>query len=90
MYNRYIPGSNGIYKRQSISVPEPEYNARTEAASENVHPPEPACKPEPTQHHKGMDLGDLLLICIVVLILLDSEEDVTPIIIAIAAYLFLQ
>ena len=94
MYNRYIPGSNGIYERKSV----PEKNNITPQTCDTV----PVCtcddnrksvctqqaytKPGPPL--KGLDIGDLLLICIVLLLLVDSEEeDILPLLITAAAFL---
>ena len=89
MYNRYIPGSNGIYQRHSVEVPD-----------NPAHCVIPGAHKETEEHHKekqtwsnvqGLDLGDMLLICIVVLMLLDSEDgDILPILVSVAAFLFLQ
>lgn len=96
MYNRYVPGKNGVYERHTIAEPCTE-------ACDNQTPP---CKPEPSVQREeiaqqqscpnrkeisGMDLGDLLLLCIVILLVIDSEEDdVIPLLIMAAAFLFLQ
>lgn len=91
MYNRYIPGSDGIYKRHQIitQTPLPEQKACAEnnsACSVAVQTP-----PKFINSHGKHDIGDLLLLCIVILILLDSEEDdMLTILITVAAYLFLQ
>ena len=89
MYNRYIPGTNGIYERQSI--PEPVRSAPTpepQLCQTGELPKEPErIKPCST----GPDLGDLLLLCIILLLMVDSEqEDLTSILITAAAFLFLQ
>ena len=90
MYNRYIPDSNGIYERHS--VPEPE-------SKEHFAPPlllQEASKSCEKRHiddnnRFGMDLGDLLLLCIVLLLLIDSDgDDKLPLLIMAAAFVFLQ
>ena len=93
MYNRYIPGSNGIYERKS--VPEkinitPPCDAVPVCARDDsrkdVCTQQAYTKPGPPL--KGLDIGDLLLICIVLLLLVDSEEeDVLPLLITAAAFL---
>ena len=91
MYNRYIPTNNGIYKRQTVCIPDwdPEEEQHTSTSCENE--PQPCTsKTVSCSSGHGLDLGDLLLLCIVILILLESEEDYFPIIIAAAAYLLLQ
>ena len=96
MYNRYIPGSNGIYERQCIPDPikQPQMAKQEEITvcenTEKVSPVKPA-KCEPKLTNSGPDLGDLLLLCIILLLMLDSEqEDLTSILITAAAFLFLQ
>ena len=95
MYNRYIPGSNGVYERRS--VPErsgtsfPAHDTVSVHTCENstadVCTQQPCGKPDTLL--KGLDVGDLLLICIVILLFLDSEEDdMLPLLIAAAAFLF--
>lgn len=92
MYNRYIPGTNGVYERRT--VPD-SMQAKSESC---VHPQtEPECSipcnREATQKCqgllRGMDLGDLLLICIILLLLVDAEEeDIIPLLIVAAVFLF--
>ena len=92
MYNRYIPGSNGIYHKHSINIPDPEPDASCKEITEPCEQPkEHGCKQVCRSQSRGWDLGDILLLCIVVLLLIDSEEgEMMPILIAVAAYLFLQ
>lgn len=91
MYNRYIPGCNGIYERHEVPSPnQPQYAvpSRLEENSElgkkqtNV-----GYRPKRVQQ---FDLGDLLLLCVFLLILLDSDEEdpLLPIIAAAAFILF--
>ena len=92
MYNRYIPGSNGIYQKHSINIPDPEPETFCKAITEPCEQAkEPTRKQACRNQSRGWDLGDILLLCIVVLLLIDSEEgEMMPILIAVAAYLFLQ
>lgn len=93
MYNRYVPGHDGVYSRQTVAEPEKPCSVQ-----ENTYT---VCKekPEIAQQHRrpfqnrseGLDLGDLLLLCIVILLLIDcEEEDSIPLMIMAAAFLFLQ
>lgn len=101
MYNRYIPGPGGVYQRQTVQ--EPEKRREPEPCPE---PPPPCPdraeeKPCPAQGRQnasflrrflppGLDLGDLLLLCIVLLLLMDCEEDDTmTVLLTIAAFCFL-
>ena len=94
LYNRYTPGTNGVYQRQTIRDAE----CRTAELPERVteKPPAPAipvsCQTNSkTKTMSGMDLGDLLLLCIVLLLSLDSgEEDLQSLLITAAAFLFLS
>lgn len=90
MYNRYIPESNGIYKKHCVVIPDSPPSPDVNKGSKEESPCLSSCA---SQHHlqSGWDLGDLLLLCIVILLLLDSEDgDILPILIAAAAFLFLQ
>ena len=94
MYNRYVPGHDGNYKRQTVAdapiicqkpeVPRPIVcEEKAEIAQQQ--------KPNVRSVSGGFDLGDLLLLCIVVLLLIDcDEEDSFPLLIMAAAFLLLQ
>lgn len=90
MYNRYIPGSNGVYKRIPTAEPQTEVKtctAESGACSSTVRTPPTDCRPS----RKGTDIGDMLILCIVILLLLDSDgEDMLTILIAAVAFIFLQ
>ena len=86
MYNRYIPGSNGVYERHTVPERMQDQNNMTIPVTTV-----PASKP-PVQsiQRANPDTGDLLLLCILLLILIDSEpEDLTGILITAAAFFFL-
>ena len=87
IYNRYIPGSDGIYKRHSVSIPDNQ--------TPNSSPKTPQPQSESDSPHRnsptGIDLGDILLLCIVILLICESEgNDTLSIIAAIAAFYFIQ
>lgn len=96
MYNRYIPGANGVYERHSVQEAIPEAAVSKERPSEickeTCGKPEKTHTPIPrTAGPQSLDLGDLLLLCIVLLLLIDCDQDETlSILITAAAFLFLQ
>ena len=95
VYNRYVPGHNGIYERITVSEPvsqkqicaepikETPSSEREEKTKQQYHPRE--------ARQSGPDLGDILLLCIVMLLLIDSDEEETiPLLIMAAAFLLQQ
>lgn len=94
MYNRYIPGQDGAYRRECVEEPCPSPPSRIPSAPQDCAqepPPHPRPEAEKQQSLLGMDLGDLLLLCILFLILLDSEdEDPLPLLITAAAFFLLR
>ena len=93
MYNHYVPGHDGIYHRQTI--------ADKPRSIENEEPAPSACFDEPPKERtqgiacctqqSGMDLGDILLFCIIALLVIDcDEEDSLPLLIMAAALLLLK
>ena len=96
MYNRYVPGSNGVYQRHTIQEKAPVCEPPQPAVA-----PQQRCPAESQQRQQqpiirqsglfGLDWGDLLLFCIVLLLLLESEEDdMLPILMTAAAFILLQ
>ena len=101
MYNRYIPQSDGSYRRRP--TPEPPRPAPPA--------PEPPClDPEPTprphnqpKHHgfgnigsflrqilpANFDIGDLIVVLLLLLMAADSQEDQNTALLTLALYLFL-
>lgn len=95
MYNRYIPGTNGAYQRSVIQESRSEPGPCIPKPPISVPKSDDTCaiplKEQPVVNRKsaGIDLGDLLLLCVVLLILLDCEqEDTLPILLTAAAFLF--
>ena len=84
MYNRYIPTADGTYRRQTVAQAEtasadtiPEGPSRPSTAGGQLRPAQP-------------DLGDLLVILILLLVLSESDgNDAMGVLIAMAAFLFL-
>ena len=96
MYNRYVPGHDGNYRRQMIPdaselrCPPPE-NPVKEACCEQETEIAQQQKSIRSTGFSGFDLGDLLLLCIVILLWIDAkEEDTLPLLITAAAFLLLQ
>ena len=95
MYNRYVPGHNGTYEK--FIVPEHKHDTPDEAVQctqeTTCDRPEIAKqqrRPEQSRQ-SGLDLGDLLLLCIMILLLIDSDGDDTfPLLIMAAAFLVQQ
>ena len=89
IYNRYIPGSDGVYKRHCVSTAEEKPKHATisvEAKPDNTESKHPGCS---RQH--GIDLGDILLLCIVILLISEADgDDTLSILAAIAAFIFIQ
>lgn len=96
MYNRYVPGTNGVY--ECHSVPEPILHRIPDVKHDPSHPKnrpvevqESNLASQTNRMTHGMDLEDLLILCIIFLILVDAEqEDISSILITAAAFLFLQ
>jgi len=94
MYNRYIPGTGGVYERRIVEEPKrtaPCPVPKEEPLPEPIRPepPQPSCcRSAPVQ---GLDPGDLLVLAVILLMMLDSdgEEDLTPVLITAAAFLLL-
>ena len=94
MYNRYVPGHDGNYRRQTVAdapvscpKPDPVLSVPCEKPEEITQQQKPTVR----STSNGFDLGDLLLLCIVVLLLMDcDEEDSFPLLITAAAFLLLQ
>ena len=105
MYNRYIPGQNGVYQCKVVQdkpapvpiVPEP-VTPRCMPEPEPCPPPPPpqsCCTPPPLSFlkrllPKDVDLGDIIILLILALLLIDGEEsDSTTLILTVVAFLFL-
>ena len=100
MYNRYIPQSDGSFRRnqmpeQKSSLP-PRQNRP--AAQPSFREPEPQCQPvrqtSPVSFLKNLlpkdfDTGDLLIVLLLLLMAGDCAEDQNTAILTLALYLFL-
>ena len=88
IYNRYIPSSDGVYKRHCVCTPdeEPKHTAIPLDVKPDAHSTRQGC----SQPH-GIDLGDILLLCIVILLISEADgNDTISILAAIAAFIFIQ
>ena len=100
MYNRYIPQSDGSYRRNS--VPETKPQPRQQPAP----PPSPPLAPPPQPHHrppqpepvmgflrqllpKGFDTGDLIIVLLLLLIAGDNPDDRSNALLTLALYFVL-
>ena len=97
MYNRYIPGTGGVYERRIMQEPKKDPPCPDPAPEPEPEPPCRETVPErreqsgPLGGPFQMDLGDLLLLCIILLLLIDDDgEDWTTILITAVAFLLLQ
>ena len=89
MYNHYIPGSDGVYRRKSIEESLPAVTPSPVPMPSQSETKPCTEIPKDAVHRNTPDAGDLLLICIVLLLLLDCEgEDLLPVLVTAAALLF--
>lgn len=102
MYNRYVPQSDGSYRRNSVPDP-PAAQPPPEPASvpQQEHlPPKPAPHAhQPVQMGVGsfikqilpsnFDTGDLIVVLLLLLMAADCQEDQNTALLTLALYLFL-
>ena len=95
MYNRYIPQSDGSYRRNTISEPSKPQPTRQEPCPPV---PEPPCRPHQPGHPliflknllpRDFDTGDLIVLLLLLLMAGDCAEDQNTAILTLALYLFL-
>ena len=98
MYNRYIPGQNGVYQRQIVPESKPEPKLEPVQSSAPISEFRQTKSSGRTSHPfsfsrllpQTLETGDLLVLLILLLILVDGEtEDPLPILLMIAAFMFL-
>lgn len=92
MYTRFTPGPDGTYQRRAVESPVPA--GRTEAQpAPTPQPQKPAAPDLRTRLTKllpqELELGDVLVLLISLLLLVESEEDFQGILITAAAYFLL-
>lgn len=95
MYNRYIPGNNGIYQRQIIEEAHQETSCADPQNTCEAHTEAHTTSSSSGCHSQGfltgLDLGDVLLLCVILLLLLDADQDdMFSLIITAAAFILLQ
>ena len=79
MYSRFTPGPDGVYHRRPIAVPPPP-----------DLPPALNLKQRLNALLPGkLELGDVLVLLIALLLLIDGEEDAQTLLIAMAAFFLL-
>lgn len=105
MYNRYIPQSDGSYRRNQLPEQQIPHSSPPVPPSQTPPPQEnhPACTPPPppppAEHSapftlknllpQGLDVGDLLVVALLLLMAGDCEENKNTMLLTLALYLFL-
>lgn len=100
MYNRYIPQSDGTYRKNRMPERQPEQPSPPQPA-----PPPPCQEPHPEPHRpvqsgsvsgflrrllpKDFDTGDLIIVLLLLLMAEHSEEDKNSALLTLALYFFM-
>lgn len=101
MYNRYVPQSDGSYRKSSIPSSPPPAPPKPQPCP--PPDPPPTCEPPRPPHRqpngagdflrhlipKNLDTGDLLIIVLLLLMAGDCEENKSTWLLTLALYLFL-
>lgn len=99
MYNRYIPQSDGSYRKDRVPERKPD-NVRRPPEPSSV-PPAPQLSPKAPTHHnsamgflkkllpKEFDTGDLLIVLLLLLMAERCEEDQNTALLTLALYFFM-
>ena len=94
VYNRYIPQPDGSYLRMDVQPPQ-ETPVQQSTQAPPCAPPAPPCE-QPGGGFlsrllpRGTDTGDLLVIAILLLLLIDSDaDDPLPVLLTLAAFILL-
>ena len=86
MYSRYIPGPDGVYRRQRMepaAQPLPPPQAQAVVSSHDI-------KQQLRERLPGnLELGDLLVLLIALLLLIDEDADLQTVLLTAAAFFFL-
>lgn len=89
MYTRYVPGPDGAYRPTTVADA-PEKTPPAPLPPQQSAPQAANLKQWLTQLlPKGMETGDLLVLLIALLLLVDGEEDAQTILITTAAFFLL-
>ena len=97
MYNRYIPQSDGSYRRNPTQEPRPQPQRTPPQPPKQPTPPpapqhRPAPQPEPITGFlrqlipQGFDTGDLIIVLLLLLIAGDSQESRNHALLTLALY----
>ena len=90
MYSRYTPGPDGAYRRQNLAQPTAPAPIRASPPAPVPDTPPPGLKQKLSSVLPGsLDLGDVLVLLIALLLLIDAEEDLQTILITAAAFFLL-
>lgn len=100
MYNRYIPQSDGTYRKNRVSEQRQPEPPKSEPVSQRPHPECPQEVPKPTQGRnvggflrnilpREFDTGDLIVVLLLLLMAEHCEEDKNTALLTLALYLFM-
>lgn len=97
MYSRFTPGPDGTYQRKQVNTPKPKPPAKPpEPTKALAPPPHKAEAPQPNLWARltqllpqELELGDVLVLLISLLLLVDAEEDFQTVLITAAAFFLL-
>lgn len=97
MYNRYIPQSDGSYRRNPIpeAKPQPQQPPAPPPPSAPPQPPHRPPQPEPVMGFlrqmlpQGFDTGDLIIVLLLLLIAGDNPENRSNALLTLALYFVL-
>ena len=100
MYNRYIPQSDGSYRRNPTQEPRPQPQRTPPQPPKQPTPPpapqhRPAPQPEPITGFlrqlipQGFDTGDLIIVLLLLLIAGDNPESRSNALLTLALYFVL-
>lgn len=100
MYNRYIPQSDGSYRRNPTQEPRPQPQRTPPQPPKQPPPPpapqhRPAPQPEPITGFlrqlipQGVDTGDLIIVLLLLLIAGDNPESRSNALLTLALYFVL-
>ena len=98
MYNRYIPQSDGSYRRNTIPEQRPSRPAPPPPQPNPPVPPSPQFQPPPSESitgflrqllPKGFDTGDLIIVLLLLLMAGDNPESRSNALLTLALYFVL-
>lgn len=105
MYNRYVPQSDGSYRRSRMEEQTQRQRQEPQPKHSPPPPPPPVCEESqppkqlhPNQHVSGFfkqllppnfDSGDLIIVLLLLLLAGDCEEDKTTAMLTLVLYLFM-